>query len=109
MELHYCTGLSASEVCHNEIESVCNSVSVDGSVEIPPHCPERFGAKRLPPFAKPEADLTGLRPAPFIQVDQFELPQKGTWGGGEASSALIIPVPNNPIHFSQLALLLTNL
>lgn len=31
MELHYCTGLSVSEVCHNEIESVFNSVSVDGS------------------------------------------------------------------------------
>lgn len=32
VELHYCTGLSASEVCPNEVESVFNSVSVDGSV-----------------------------------------------------------------------------
>lgn len=27
VELHYCTGLSASEVCRNEVESVRNSVS----------------------------------------------------------------------------------
>lgn len=32
VELHCCTGLSASEVCHNEIGPVLNSVSVDGSV-----------------------------------------------------------------------------
>lgn len=54
VELHYCTGLSASEVCHNEIESVFNSVSVDGSVEIPHTVQKGLGRKGLLLFQCPK-------------------------------------------------------
>lgn len=54
VELHYCTGLSASEVCHNEAGSVFPSVSVDGSVEVPHTVQQGLGREGLLLFQRPK-------------------------------------------------------
>lgn len=44
-----------------------------------------------------------------MPVDKFELPQERKQGGDKAvSPALVVSIPNNSIHLSQMALLLTD-
>lgn len=105
--LHYCTGLPASEVCRNEIDSVF-TVSVGGSVQIAPRCAERFGVESilLPHCPKQTQQVRSVH---LMPVDKFELPQERKQGGDKAvSPALVVSIPNNSIHLSQMALLLTD-
>lgn len=109
VELHYCTGLSASEVCPNEVESVFNSVSVDGSVEIP-HTGYRkvWGRRGASFFPKAQNRPHGRGLFFFfflISGHMLFCHRRASRERGNESSALVISVPNVSIHLSQSALL----
>lgn len=93
VELHYCTGLSASEVCPNEVESVFNSVSVDGSIEYPTLAIGRSGAEGAPPFfpkAQNRPHGRGLFFFFFISGHMLFCHRRASRERGNESSALVI-------------------